>query len=442
MFTMFNETDVSLPRPAEVSSAGPLRTLLYCHDTYGLGHLRRTLGVAGMLSASPLAGAQLIVSGSPAGHRFPLSSGTDIVSLPTVVKVGADRYEARRLPLGYPAVHALRRASILAVAQSYRPDLVIVDHAAAGLDGEILPALEELRRVSPQTRLVLGLRDVVDDASTVRTSWAREGTHALLDELYDAVVVYGERDLYDVTREYGFSAQAAAKTRFVGYLGRATTAPDRAGLLARHGLAASRLALVTVGGGGDGARLVEAVLEAARGRHGPADLSWLVVGGPLMPPADWNGLTRALDGLPNVRATRFLEDLPAHIGAADAVISMGGYNSVCEILSAARPALIVPRVEPRREQWIRARMLQRRGLVRTLHPAELDRRSLVRELHTLLEAGPVSVPDGMLDGFPRLEAELVALMSASAEESMSVRAGAWSRLGAPDRAAQVVAAGT
>ncbi len=50
---------------------------------------------------------------------------------------------------------------------------------------------------------------------------------------------------------------------------------------------------------------------------------------------------------------------------------MGGYNTICEVLSFRKPALIVPRVKPRREQLIRAERLQALGLVDLLHPADL-----------------------------------------------------------------------
>ncbi|HYX92278.1 MAG TPA: hypothetical protein VE782_12005, partial [Myxococcaceae bacterium] len=56
---------------------------------------------------------------------------------------------------------------------------------------------------------------------------------------------------------------------------------------------------------------------------------------------------------------------------ADCVISMGGYNNVCELLASRKKALVVPRVTPRREQWIRAERLQRLGALDVCHPDEL-----------------------------------------------------------------------
>src|SRR5262245_34182500 len=45
---------------------------------------------------------------------------------------------------------------------------------------------------------------------------------------------------------------------------------------------------------------------------------------------------------------------------------MGGYNTFCEVLSLNKRALIVPRTEPRLEQFIRAQRAAELGLVSML----------------------------------------------------------------------------
>lgn len=56
------------------------------------------------------------------------------------------------------------------------------------------------------------------------------------------------------------------------------------------------------------------------------------------------------------------------LSRAACVVTMGGYNSVCDVLSYGRPALVVPRVWPRQEQYIRAKRLSALGLVDLLEP--------------------------------------------------------------------------
>src|SRR5919201_5707102 len=83
------------------------RLMFYSHDTYGLGHLRRTLRLARHFrSYGPV--SQVVVTGSPLAHRFAFPDGADYIKLPAVVKRAAGLYESRILPLRFRHVRALR----------------------------------------------------------------------------------------------------------------------------------------------------------------------------------------------------------------------------------------------------------------------------------------------------------------------------------------------
>src|SRR5829696_7641691 len=135
------------------------KALSYCHDTFGLGHLRRTLSVVAALADRCPDLTQLVATGSPLAHAFRLPERVDYVKLPSVVKVGAGEYAPRSLAMPTDDVAELRADILTAVARRFRPELVLVDNVPSGLGGELLPAMRELRRRG-QTRLVLGLRDV------------------------------------------------------------------------------------------------------------------------------------------------------------------------------------------------------------------------------------------------------------------------------------------
>jgi predicted glycosyltransferase len=79
---------------------------------------------------------------------------------------------------------------------------------------------------------------------------------------------------------------------------------------------------------------------------------------------------------------------------------MGGYNSICELLSAGKPAIVVPRIKPRREQLIRTQALSRRGLLRMLHPDEITAARLLHEIERLLEQPGRNGAQMPLDGLP------------------------------------------
>ena len=63
-----------------------------------------------------------------------------------------------------------------------------------------------------------------------------------------------------------------------------------------------------------------------------------------------------------------VEDPIALLKRATAVVTMGGYNSLVEVLQWRKKALVVPRRAPSAEQQLRSRLFADRGLVRMLDP--------------------------------------------------------------------------
>jgi len=67
------------------------------------------------------------------------------------------------------------------------------------------------------------------------------------------------------------------------------------------------------------------------------------------------------------------------------VVSMGGYNTVCEILSQGNPSLIIPREQPRREQLIRAQVLRAHNLADFIPWHQVNPTLLREKLLTMLQ---------------------------------------------------------
>ena len=102
----------------------------------------------------------------------------------------------------------------------------------------------------------------------------------------------------------------------------------------------------------------------------------LLVTGPCMPTGVRRRLIHTVASDPCRRVVSFAHEPTRLVRRADRVVAMGGYNTVYEVLSFDKPALIVPRVKPRREQLIRAERLQALGLVDVLHPEALSAAAL------------------------------------------------------------------
>jgi predicted glycosyltransferase len=398
---------------------GAPSVLFYCHDTYGIGHLKRAFRLGRQLALRWPALSQLVVSSSPSVVASAIGDGVEYVKLPSVWRVpsrnGDSTYIPRVLPIPAADQTAMRRDMLLGIVRHFHPDLVIVDHTPAGLSGELTPSLHHLRASSPGTRFVAGFRDIVGDPPRVREAWARDGCYELLENLYDAIFVYGEPEVFDIVADIGLAPRAAAKVRYTGYLGREAEGPSPEEIRDHLGLGAGPLVLATVGGGADGATVLEPLLVALRRWPDRARFACVLVGGPLMPAGDRRRLAASLPRDAPVRFVDQVDDLGPYIAAVDVVVSRGGYNTVCEILSFGRPAIIVPRelindvVD--REQALRARMLEDRGLAHVIRERDLTEDRLLDAVNTLLGGRPVSGKPLPLGGLSTAVAEIERLLA-------------------------------
>ena len=361
------------PLDAEEALAGPAtgerfrhaRVLMYSHDTFGLGHLRRCRAIAHALVERFKGLHVLIVSGSPIAGAFEFRTRVDFLKIPSIIKLINGEYTSLGEHTDLHETLALRRSLIQRTAESFKPDLFIVDKEPLGLRGELEPTLAFLK--ARGTMLVLGLREVMDSADHLRVEWARNDVLRKLDAIYDAVWVYGPRDFYDPLAGLDAPASLHDRISWTGYLRREVPAQTSS-----YGPSLPENALlVTAGGGGDGERIMHQVLAAHE--HQPR-LDWPVVMvlGPFMKAEERDEVHRRAAAHSNLHLVDFDNRMEALIQSAAGVVSMGGYNTFCEILSLDKRALIIPRVRPREEQLIRARRAQGLGLVDMLMPDEAD----------------------------------------------------------------------
>jgi predicted glycosyltransferase len=361
-----------------------MKILMYSHDSYGLGHLRRTLTLAEAFVERNRDTSALVLTGSTVSDAFRLPRGVDIVKLPSAIKVANQVYESSRMLIDFESLKDLRSGLILSAAEAFEPDVFIVDKAPLGMKREVRPTLKYFRDSRPSTLTVLGLRDVLDDPESIRRHWKEGRIAEAIEEFYDLTLVYGPREVYDPLPEYGLSEEALDRSHYIGYVGRNPAPETDSDLPFRPGYV-----LVTAGGGGDGLLLIESYLKSLK-RPEPSFES-LVVTGPLMDDGAKREIERLARGL-RARVMEFRPDMERLIKSAGAVVAMGGYNTTVELLAARKSALIVPRVEPRVEQLIRAERLADLGLVEMIHPNDLTPRLVRSKVEELLKRDPVSAP--------------------------------------------------
>lgn len=393
-----------------------LRVALYSHDTMGLGHVRRNLLIAHTLASSDLDASVLLIGGTRRATAFPVPPRTDFLTLPALRKNSDGCYEARRLPQSLSALIRLRSDVIRAALESFEPHVLVVDNVPRGAVRELDASLATLRR-GGRTRIVLGLRDVLDEPAVVEREWRRARNEEVIEGYYDAVWVYGDPAVFDPVAEYRFSPGVADKVRYAGYLDqrlrlRYSAARD-APSLEDLGIGDGPLALCVVGGGQDGAGLAEAFALADL----PRDFGGLILTGPFMEGEAQARLRELVDARQRMRIVEFVAEPARILAQAERVVTMGGYNSTCEALSLEKPALIVPRVRPRAEQWIRALRLRGLGLVDVLHPDRLTPEAIGAWLSSDVPS-PVGVRDRIdMEGLTRLPTFVEELLQSPLADS-------------------------
>ena len=375
--------------------SAPSKILIISNEILGLGHLRIALRLLACIRAELQDVSMLLITASSMAHAFPLPEGLDIIKIPGVTRLEGDltAYRSLRLPIAFGEVKKLRQRIIWETVRTYRPDLMLVDYRPAGVGGELLSILRSLKRTH-KTALVLLLRDILDDPTIVRARWQADQAMSALEE-YDEIWIYGCQNLYDPVRELKLPDTIVRKIQFCGYLDiEPPPTARREDIRQKLGVTDEPLVLVTIGNGRVGFPVLEAYMAALAQLPSDLVLFSLIVGGPELPLQQQEIIERQLHVSVTqypcrpVRFFKFLPRLLDYMQASDLVVSLGGYNTVTEILRLEKRAIIVPYTSPNKEQLIRASLLESGGLIRTIHPDHLSPEILAESMLAALHETP------------------------------------------------------
>ncbi|EDX85697.1 Glycosyltransferase family 28 C-terminal domain [Synechococcus sp. PCC 7335] len=421
------------------------RIMVYSHDAFGLGNLRRMLAICEHLLKHWPNLSILLVSGSPMIHEFRLPQGLDYIKLPCLNRGVSGELSAKYLGTSIEETVALRSHLIYSAAVHFKPNLLLVDKKPTGLRGELANTLSYLQQTVPENKRVLLLRDILDTPEKTIDEWCRWGHHHAIQTHYDQVLVAGVQSVFDLVQEYRLPLPIAHKVRYCGYIRKQLTGHEQVDPRAQLGIKPTdSLVLVTPGGGEDGFSLVHTYLEGLKliqalpPRRQTADdepsldlsdvtgpiIHSLILSGPEMPIEQRSRLEELAAGCSSISFQSFTTDLLSYLQAADAVVSMGGYNTLTEILMLGKRTVVVPRIHPSQEQLIRAINFAKKGWITMVHPEQVTGRSLIQAVLDLLYQ-PFLPPERMatrpkhrsesldLNGLPQISGYLSALLASA-----------------------------
>jgi ATP-binding cassette, subfamily B, bacterial len=369
----------------------PRRLLFYSHNGVGVGHLQRQVDLARAYRHRHPDSAILLATGSRGASMFEFPDGIDYLKLPALRMV--DRYrnwESRELPLPIETVTEMRAETLRETVRMFAPDVLVADFMPAGPYGELLPALDEVQRQGGSP--IAGFRDIVDEPSFVRELWQETRVYDVLRSHYAGVCVYGDPAVLDFG-EYGLEAASGVPLHYCGYLGRheAVETAERPG---------GPFVVATSGGGADGSMVLDQFLHAAELLRPDLGGHWLAVSGPLMGDTEHKRLVR-FGGRFGVEVRRVVPELRLELARADCVVGMAGYNTVCDVLSYRRPAVLVPRPGPSQEQSLRADRLEAWQAVEIVRASELSGPAIAAAIQRSLSRGEPRTAPVPLDGLGR-----------------------------------------
>lgn len=391
-----------------------MRLMVYSHDTFGLGNIRRMLAICKYLLDSNPEISIVLVSGSPVIHSFRLHPRLDYIKLPCVGRDREGKLSPKYLRTSTEKTIKLRSELIKTTAVHFKPDLFLVDKKPYGLQSELKDTLIYLNIYQPQTKLVLLLRDILDRPEVTISEWQKNEYYEAIEWFYDRILVVGMPDIFDLVKEYNFPERIAKKTRFCGYIRRELGC--KSGFMVRQELqlkASEKLVLVTPGGGEDGYRLVDTYVRGFTSHIPHLRIKSLIVSGPEMPSSQKEALSKIAQQYPqHLKVCEFTDDIISYMEAADTIVSMAGYNTICEILSLGKRAVVVPRIKPVQEQLIRAQRMRDNGLFGFIHPEALTPENLLEAVVEQLSSTTNHLPAVSrldLEALPRIEQELSQL---------------------------------
>ena len=368
------------------------RILLFIFDATGLGHLRRMARIANELGAF----AVLVVTGMDEAEWI-VPSSCEVLRLPRLAGGRSLFKKGDRTWSGLSSAEAarIRRRALQAAFEDFRPDAVLVDYLPFGKCEELFDVLSGCRALK-----YFILRGIVDAADYGVLSGS--ATDAIAS-VYDRILVACDARIVDVAREYAFTAAAADKICYVGYVAPIPQARSLA-RTARGVHDSQKWVVCSVGGGRGAADLPRRCAELAA--QLPTVLFDVVYG-------PHSELAEIPAGAPqNCRISRERRDLPDLHAAADVVVSGGGYNSIIEAAIGGARVLVWPSRAQDDEQYIQARRLGAYHPIRLLGSIDELSSALVCEL-----AGDSGFPvlGNMIDcnGAHRIRDILISDLSAS-----------------------------
>jgi predicted glycosyltransferase len=356
--------------------------LLYCQNSMGLGHLKRSWTLAEALSHD--FEVVVLTGGEPPDGLCP-PRGVELVQLTPLSQDTSGRLYRPDGSMSVDEAKGRRRTAIMRALRAARPDVVLVELFPFGrrkFADELMPLLEEARR-PPRALVLASVRDILADRGADQPAHD-DRARRIADEYFDGVLVHADPQFARFDESFRPTQPLRVPIHYTGFVV-ARSDIVRLPLRSPH-------VLVSAGGGRYGGPLFTAALDAHMRLDGHRQVTTTIIAGPLYPSERLEDLYRAAAGVRGLSIERTVPDVALEMARATVSVSQCGYNTALDIINSGVAALVVPFSDDgESEQTNRARRLQRLGALRVLDAAHLDGATLGSEIEATFSFRPQAV---------------------------------------------------
>lgn len=366
-----------------------LRLLILCHDNNGISKTMRAMKIATHLARSLADCSILVLTDLSIIGKFRFPENVDFVHLPGLIYQTNNDIRARNLNIASASALKLRRKIVQSTAKTFKPHLILVESDLNKVSvSEIYRTLRFLRDNLEQTKIVWGLPDTVGLAHEVERIWSRYKIAVAFEKVVDEIWVYGCRNLFDFAMGYKMPPAMAQKLKYLGYLRSPLITAHKVKKEVQRKDIRQPLVLVSAGSGQDGYQIIKTYFEFLEEEGESLPFQSLILTGPMMSTAHKRRFVIQATRFPGVIVKRFCKQVLEYMQYADLVLSTGGYNSICDILSYRKKAIIIPVGGSFDEHKARAELLASNGFMRVLPPEELTSLRLREMVRTMFASPP------------------------------------------------------
>lgn len=333
-----------------------------------MGHLVRSMEIVRGLSDFDVR----FLNGGQIVPGFELPAEVDLVNLPPIKSDETFSelfaFDDQR---SLEEIKQIRAERVLAEYENFRPDVLVIELFPFGrlkFAFELVPLLERAR-ADGGVKVVCSLRDILVGQRDPQSF--EERVCQRVNQYFDLVLVHADPQLQSLDETFGSVAKLSCPVRYTGYV----TQPAKSdGEASRDPmmLGDETKILVSVGGGRVGGELIECAIEASDLIAKTHLHRILIFAGPYPSAEDFQRLQQKAAARPNIRLARYTTDFPAYVERADLSISMAGYNTCMNIVTAGQRAIVYPFTRGgNEEQARRAEKLRELGLVEVIYEEQL-----------------------------------------------------------------------